>query len=88
MILHQNSLQTFKRKKRNCTPDAVCDEKRQENYQTASRTAGRRRYQEWVEILRGMKKIPGGEEKMWEIAEHWRTAYRNRRAMMEELGKL
>ena len=54
----------------------------------ARHTANRSRYQEWVGILRRMKKIEGGEKKVKEIVEFWEREYRGRTAMMEELKKL
>lgn len=82
------TLQAYEEDLKDKYPDKLLQKYETELNRMASRTADRRRYQEWVEILRGMKKIPGGEEKMREIAERWRTLYRNRRAMMEELRKL
>lgn len=37
---------------------------------------------------RRMKKYPGGPAMAESIAGQWRVLYKNRRAMMEELGKL
>ena len=82
------TLQAYEEDLKDKYPDELLQKYDAELNQMAVRTADRGRYREWVDILRGMKKIPGGEEKMWEIAGHWRTMYRNRRAMMEELGKL
>lgn len=52
------------------------------------RSADRKRYREVVNILREMKKIPGGEKVVLDTAEQWKKQYKNRPAMMEELGKL
>ena len=54
----------------------------------AKYTADRKRYQEWVLILKRMLKIKGGKETVNEIVENWRVLYKNRRAMMEELNRL
>lgn len=35
-----------------------------------------------------MQKIDGGKEAVKEMAAEWRQQYRNRPAMMEELGKV
>jgi len=54
----------------------------------ASHTSNRKRYREIVTILRMMQKYPEGKQKVDEIANEWRSIYRNRRAMMDELSKL
>lgn len=64
-----------------------------EKYETvlknmAGRASDRKRYQEMVAILRRMQKYPEGKEKVREIVTDWQSAYRNRRAMMDELKKL
>jgi hypothetical protein len=54
----------------------------------ATNTSGRGYYREMVSILRRMKKYPKGKEKVSEIASEWKSKYRNRPAMMDELSKL
>ncbi len=54
----------------------------------ARNTADRKTYQEWVDTLRHMRKIPGGKEAAKQIVNEWKAIYGNRRAMMEELKKL
>lgn len=54
----------------------------------ASRATDRKRYQEIVAILRRMQKYPEGKEKVRGIVANWQSAYRNRRAMMDELKNL
>lgn len=54
----------------------------------ASRTADRKHYKELVSILRTMLSIKSGEDMVNEIAKHWRMAYGNRPAMMDELSRL
>ena len=54
----------------------------------ARHTADRKTYQEWVDTLRHMRKIPGGKEAAKQIVNEWKAIYGNRRAMMEELKKL
>ena len=54
----------------------------------ATNTADRKTYREWVNILRRMTKIKGGKQKAKEIADNWRSIYKNRHAMMDELSKL
>lgn len=69
-------------------PEQVLRKYEDEVNQMARHTANRRHYQEWVGILRRMKKIEGGKEKVDEIVEFWKSEYRGRTAMMDELGKL
>lgn len=54
----------------------------------ASHTSDRKRYQEMVSILRIMQKYPNGKEKVAEIVTEWKSTYRNRPAMMDELKRL
>ncbi|MCD7892921.1 MAG: hypothetical protein LUG60_04385 [Erysipelotrichaceae bacterium] len=51
-------------------------------------SASRDRYRQWVQYLRRMKKIDGGEKVAQQIADDWKVRYKNRPAMMDELGKL
>jgi len=69
-------------------PHEVLQKYRDEVERMASRTSNRSCYKELVEILQSMQKIAGGKEIVAEIASHWRMAYSNRRAMMEELSRL
>lgn len=39
-------------------------------------------------MLKHMRKIPGGESVVDEMAKTWRIEYRRRKAMMEELDRL
>lgn len=48
----------------------------------------RARYQEIVNILNNMKRLPGGEKEVFEIVEVWKTKYKNRRALQDELKKV
>ncbi len=54
----------------------------------ATNTSGRGHYREMVSMLRRMKKYPEGKEKVSEIVSEWKSKYRNRPAMMDELSKL
>lgn len=54
----------------------------------AAYTSNRKRYREIVNILRSMQEYPNGKQKVEEIVDEWRTTYKNRRAMMDELNKL
>ena len=55
--------------------------------QTAVQTADRKTYQEWVSILKRMKKFTGGEIAVEKIKADWQVKYKNRRALMDELKK-
>ena len=60
-----------------------------ENLRRAARaTQERSVYESWVFSLRHMREIPGGNEVVEAIVREWRSAYKKRRAMMEELDKL
>ena len=54
----------------------------------ASYTSDRKNYKQLVSLLRRMQKMKGGSKIVEEISEQWRTKYKNRRAMMDELSKL
>ena len=69
-------------------PKEILQKYADEVNEMAKRTADRKRYKEWVGILRRMTRIEGGETKVQEIAENWKRMYGNRSAMMDELGKL
>ncbi|MDO4336849.1 MAG: SWIM zinc finger family protein [Eubacteriales bacterium] len=69
-------------------PKEILDKYECELENLTYRTANRDRYREWVGILRSMRNIPGGQERVEKIARHWRAVYNNRPAMMDELDKL
>jgi hypothetical protein len=69
-------------------PEEVLEKYRGEVEKMAMHTSDRTRYKELVSILRSMKKITGGSRIVSEIASHWRMAYANRPAMMDELSGL
>ena len=48
----------------------------------------RKRYKEFAEILADMKEMAGGEAVVQQLLSRWRTAYRNRPAMLEEFSRL
>ncbi|MGM0587273.1 MAG: YgjP-like metallopeptidase domain-containing protein [Bacteroidota bacterium] len=48
---------------------------------------GRKNYREVASWIRKMKKIPGGDEKAYELFEDLLEQYRNRPAMKDEFGK-
>jgi len=69
-------------------PNELLKKYREEVEAGAKRTTSRGYYKELVSMLRSMKKIAGGNDMVNEIAMHWKTVYKNRRAMMDELSKL
>ncbi len=69
-------------------PEELLQKYREELNKMAAHTSDRGRYQQLVALLRRMKKITGGSKAVEEIATQWGSKYRNRRAMMDELGKL
>lgn len=54
----------------------------------AVHTSDRKHYRELVAILKRMQKYPGGNTRVDKIADNWRQAYKNRRAMMDELKEI
>ena len=54
----------------------------------AVQASGRKAYQEWVRLLKRMRKIEGGKELSKQIAADWRIRYKNRSAMMDEMKAL
>ena len=69
-------------------PHEILKKYRDEVESMARHASNRSRYKELVAILRTMQKIAGGKEIVDEIVSRWKTAYRNRSAMMEELRRL
>ncbi|MDR2118740.1 MAG: SWIM zinc finger family protein [Tannerellaceae bacterium] len=53
----------------------------------AAQNMGRDHYKYIADILKIMKKYPGGTEAVDSLLAHFKSIYSNRRAMMEELGK-
>lgn len=54
----------------------------------AVRTGDRKHYAQLVLFLRQMQKIKGGTKLVEQISVEWKTKYKNRPAMMDELKKL
>ncbi len=69
-------------------PAELLDKYRIEVEKMAKPTTGRKEYQHIVSVLRCMKKYPGGAAVTADLVRQWKTIYRNRRAMMEELNKV
>ena len=54
----------------------------------AIHTSDRKNYAHLVSLLRRMQQIKGGLKLVEQIADEWKTKYKNRPAMMDELRKL
>ena len=54
----------------------------------AVRTGDRKHYVQLVSLLRQMQQIRGGAKLVEQISAEWKTKYKNRPAMMDELKKL
>ena len=48
----------------------------------------RKKYKEWVMILRKMTKLKDGDKAVQDIVKNWKIMYSKRKAMMEELERL
>ena len=69
-------------------PDQVLEKYRETLEEDAKATATRGEYQRWVKRLKHMQSISGGKQVVRIIVEDWRTRYKNRRALMEELEEI
>ena len=69
-------------------PEQLLEKYEKEVNQMAALAGNRTKYQEMVRILRSMKKIRGGSKAVEKIVEDWKGRFRNRPAMMDELGRL
>lgn len=54
----------------------------------AAHTSDRKHYRELVAILKRMQKYTGGKKRVDEIVNSWKSQYRNRPAMMDELKRI
>lgn len=54
----------------------------------ATETSNRKEYRKLVSQLRKMEQFSGGKEQVEQIVSEWRTKYKHRPAMMDELSKL
>lgn len=69
-------------------PEQILKKYKNEVEQMAVYTGDRRKYRQLVALLSNMKKIKGGSKVVEAIVTEWKVKYRNRPAMMDELGKL
>ena len=82
------ALQAYEKALAKIYPQQILQKYRDELNKMARHSGPRKHYQHLVSQLRRMQKIEGGKEAVEEIAAEWRQQYRNRPAMMEELGKV
>jgi len=69
-------------------PSEYLDIYAKEAEQSAMHVSNRQHYRELADLLLEIRELPGGQQKSAEIEKHWREAYGNRRAMMDELNKM
>lgn len=69
-------------------PEQILKKYKEEVGKMAGYAGGRQVYQEIVFLLRKMKKIKGGSKMVEAMVADWKVRYKNRPAMMDELGKL
>lgn len=69
-------------------PEQILDKYQYEINRLAVPVSSRSNYAYLVSILRRMEKLKGGKKVVEKIAGEWRIKYKNRPAMMDELGKL
>lgn len=69
-------------------PVEILEKYRVELEEMARRASNRKNYQYMVTLLSKMSQMSYGKQMVKEIADGWKTAYSNRRAMMEELNRL
>lgn len=82
------ALQAYEKVLAKIYPQQILEKYKVELDKMARHSGPRKHYQRLVSQLRRMQKIEGGKEAVKEIAVEWRQQYRNRPAMMEELGKV
>lgn len=83
-----NMLQQYEDVLKKDYPGELLQKYKEEVDKMAMRTGDRSKYRQLVALLCRMKKITGGSKVAEEIAAEWRGKYRNRRAMLDELGRL
>lgn len=83
-----NMLQQYEDVLKKDYPGELLQKYKEEVDKMAMHTGDRSKYRQLVALLCRMKKITGGPKVAEEIAAEWRGKYRNRRAMMDELGRL
>ena len=69
-------------------PEQILGKYKDEVNKMAVRTGDRKHYAQLISLLRQMRKIKGGAKLVEQISVEWKTKYKNRPAMMDELKKL
>ena len=69
-------------------PEQVLGKYKDEVNKMAIHTSDRKNYAHLVSLLQRMQQIKGGVKLVEQIADEWKTRYKNRPAMMDELRKL
>ncbi len=69
-------------------PEQILNKYAREVCNMATEPNGRKHYAHLVSILRRMKKMDGGQRLVEQIVLFWKSEYKNRPAMMDELSKL
>ena len=82
------TLQAYEKSLKKLYPQALLEKYEMIVRVMATQTSNRKKYREIVTILRKMRSYPDGKQKVGKIVNEWRSVYRNRRAMMDELSKL
>ncbi len=83
-----DALQQYEKVLKKIYPEQILKKYQEEAERMAENTSDRKTYRQIVEILRNMKQIKGGYKIVGEMVKEWKVKYKNRRAMMDELGKL
>ncbi|MDO4168864.1 MAG: SWIM zinc finger family protein [Lachnospiraceae bacterium] len=81
-------LQQYESELKKLYPDAVLKKYEDELNNMARLSSDRKRYKQYVSLLRRMKKIKGGTKVVERMVSEWRILYKRRPAMMDELSKL
>ena len=69
-------------------PEQILGKYKDEINEMAICTSDRKNYAHLVSLLQRMQRIKGGVKLVEQIADEWKTKYKNRSAMMDELRKL
>ncbi len=82
------SLQEYEKVLKKEYPEQILGKYKDEVNKMAVRTGDRKHYAQLISLLRQMRKIKGGAKLVEQISVEWKTKYKNRPAMMDELKKL
>ena len=82
------SLQEYEKVLKKEYPEQILGKYKDEVNKMAVHTSDRKHYAQLISLLRQMRKIKGGAKLVEQISVEWKTKYKNRPAMMDELKKL